>query len=117
MCLDLSKMDRILDVHPEDFDVTVEPGVTRKTLNNYLRDTGLWFTVGKMTCNITITHKASAGVKPKVTSYDYICWSMKEGAWLVLDLTRKSYKEGPIPLQDFTLSDLEMFISIPFLNS
>uniref|UniRef100_A0A8C7WV26 D-lactate dehydrogenase (cytochrome) n=2 Tax=Oryzias sinensis TaxID=183150 RepID=A0A8C7WV26_9TELE len=38
-------MDQILDLHPEDFDVTVEPAVTRKTLNAYLRDTGLWFPV------------------------------------------------------------------------
>ena len=40
-------MDQILDLHPEDFDVTVEPGVTQKTLNAYLRDTGLWFPVGQ----------------------------------------------------------------------
>uniref|UniRef100_A0A4W6EUI9 D-lactate dehydrogenase (cytochrome) n=2 Tax=Lates calcarifer TaxID=8187 RepID=A0A4W6EUI9_LATCA len=38
-------MDQILDLHQEDFDVTVEPGVTRKALNAYLRDTGLWFPV------------------------------------------------------------------------
>ncbi|KAI4877728.1 hypothetical protein NFI96_009690 [Prochilodus magdalenae] len=38
-------MDEVLDLHQEDFDVTVEPGVTRKALNSYLRDTGLWFPV------------------------------------------------------------------------
>ncbi|KAJ8248826.1 hypothetical protein GJAV_G00228160 [Gymnothorax javanicus] len=43
VCLSLRKMDSILDLHQEDFDVTVEPGVTRKALNYYLRDTGLWF--------------------------------------------------------------------------
>ncbi|KAF3854226.1 hypothetical protein F7725_022281, partial [Dissostichus mawsoni] len=36
---------KVLDLHPEDFDVTVEPGVTRKALNSHLRDTGLWFPV------------------------------------------------------------------------
>ncbi|XP_054631853.1 probable D-lactate dehydrogenase, mitochondrial [Dunckerocampus dactyliophorus] len=46
VCFSLRNMDQILDLHQEDFDVTVEPGVTRKTLNAYLRDTGLWFPVG-----------------------------------------------------------------------
>lgn len=45
VCLDVMKMDKILAVHPEDFDCQVECGVTRKTLNNYLRDTGLWFPI------------------------------------------------------------------------
>uniref|UniRef100_A0A8C6TH82 Probable D-lactate dehydrogenase, mitochondrial n=1 Tax=Neogobius melanostomus TaxID=47308 RepID=A0A8C6TH82_9GOBI len=45
VCFSLRNMDKILDLHMEDFDVTVEPGVTRKTLNTYLRDTGLWFPV------------------------------------------------------------------------
>uniref|UniRef100_H3CDX9 Probable D-lactate dehydrogenase, mitochondrial n=1 Tax=Tetraodon nigroviridis TaxID=99883 RepID=H3CDX9_TETNG len=45
VCLSLRKMDQVLDLHQEDFDVTVEPGVTRKALNAYLRDTGLWFPV------------------------------------------------------------------------
>ncbi|XP_018594959.2 putative D-lactate dehydrogenase, mitochondrial [Scleropages formosus] len=45
VCFSLRKMDRVLDLHQEDFDVTVEPGVTRKALNSYLRDTGLWFPV------------------------------------------------------------------------
>lgn len=46
VCFSLRNMDQVLDLHQEDFDVTVEPGVTRKALNSYLRDTGLWFPVG-----------------------------------------------------------------------
>ncbi|XP_046889682.1 probable D-lactate dehydrogenase, mitochondrial isoform X2 [Hypomesus transpacificus] len=45
VCFSLRNMDSVLDLHEEDFDVTVEPGVTRKALNSYLRDTGLWFPV------------------------------------------------------------------------
>lgn len=47
-------MDQVLDLHQEDFDVTVEPGVTRKTLNAYLRDTGLWFPVGQLHCFLVV---------------------------------------------------------------
>jgi len=39
-------MTEILSVHPEDFDCTVECGVTRLSLNSYLRDTGLCFPIG-----------------------------------------------------------------------
>lgn len=43
--LDLSRMNRILQVRPEDFDCTVEAGVTRNQLNKYIHDTGLFFPV------------------------------------------------------------------------
>ncbi len=43
--IDLSRMDRILAVHAEDLDCTVEAGVTRKMLNEFLRQDGLFFPI------------------------------------------------------------------------
>jgi D-lactate dehydrogenase (cytochrome) len=43
--LDFTQMDKVLAVHPEDMDVVVQPGITRKRLNEELRDTGLFFPV------------------------------------------------------------------------
>lgn len=48
VCVNLIRMDRILELNPEDFSVVVEPGVTRKALNTHLRDCGLWFPVGRL---------------------------------------------------------------------
>ncbi|KHK61778.1 MULTISPECIES: FAD-binding oxidoreductase [Pseudomonas] len=45
VCIDLSRMQRIIDVRPDDLDVTVEAGVTRMQLNAELRTTGLFFPV------------------------------------------------------------------------
>lgn len=48
VCINLTHMDRILELNTGDFSVVVEPGVTRKMLNTHLRDTGLWFPVGRL---------------------------------------------------------------------
>lgn len=45
LCLDLSSMDRVLEIDVENMLCVVEPGVTRGRLNEELRHTGLWFPV------------------------------------------------------------------------
>jgi D-lactate dehydrogenase (cytochrome) len=43
--LDVSRMNRVLKVHPEDLTVTVQPGVTRTQVNDEIRHTGLFFPI------------------------------------------------------------------------
>ncbi len=45
ICLDFRDMNRVLAVHAEDLDCVVEPGITRKQLNEYLRDKGVFFPI------------------------------------------------------------------------
>ena len=45
LCVDFSRMNRVLRLNAEDMDVVVQPGLTREALNIHLRDTGLFFPV------------------------------------------------------------------------
>ena len=43
--IDFRDMNKVLAVHAEDLDCVVEPGITRKALNEQLRDQGLFFPI------------------------------------------------------------------------
>ena len=43
--LDVSRMNRVLQINAEDLTVTVQPGVTRKQLNEAVKSTGLFFPI------------------------------------------------------------------------
>ncbi|MGE0055039.1 MAG: FAD-binding oxidoreductase [Hyphomicrobium sp.] len=45
LSIDLTRMDRVIAVRPQDLDCTIEAGVSRRRLNQELRDTGLFFPV------------------------------------------------------------------------
>ncbi|WP_280192828.1 FAD-binding oxidoreductase [Delftia sp. PS-11] len=43
--IDVSRMNRVLSVNTEDLTVTVQPGITRKQLNDAIKDTGFFFPI------------------------------------------------------------------------
>src|SRR6202795_4393488 len=45
ICLDFRDMNRVLAVHADDLDCVIEPGITRKQLNEHLRDQGVFFPI------------------------------------------------------------------------
>jgi D-lactate dehydrogenase (cytochrome) len=45
ICLDFRDMNRVFAVHAEDLDCVIQPGITRKQLNEHLRDQGVFFPI------------------------------------------------------------------------
>src|SRR5580698_6911775 len=45
ICIDFRDMNRLVAVHAEDLDCVIEPGITRKALNEQLRDKGVFFPI------------------------------------------------------------------------
>ncbi|WP_374309358.1 FAD-binding oxidoreductase [Dongia sp.] len=43
--IDMGRMNKVLEVNADDLDVKVEAGVTRKALNAYIKDQGLFFPI------------------------------------------------------------------------
>ena len=43
--IDVSRMNQVLSINAEDLTVTVQPGITRKQLNEAIKDTGLFFPI------------------------------------------------------------------------
>jgi D-lactate dehydrogenase (cytochrome) len=63
--VDLSQMNKVLAINPEDLTVTVQAGVTRKQLNQEIRDTGFFFPIdpdlptarGGFRCVVFVSHR------------------------------------------------------------
>lgn len=54
MCIDLLGLDERLDVGMEDFTAVVSAGVTRVQLNHFIKDTGLFFPLGRLNISVEI---------------------------------------------------------------
>lgn len=43
ICLDMGRMDKIIEFHPQDLDIVVQPAIGWEDLNEYLKESGMFF--------------------------------------------------------------------------
>lgn len=98
LCIDMSQMNAILQVNGEDLTATVQAGVTREALNQYLRDTGANATIGGMVATrASGTNAVRYGTKDVVLSLEVV---MPDGEIIRTDSRAKKSSAG----YDLTLS-------------
>ena len=100
-------MDSISDYHPEDFDVVVQPGVTREALNHFVKDDGLWFPVdpgaNASICGMCATGASGTNavrygtikVKKNILGFDII-GKLVGSAYFFISCTKISYFPGKL---------------------
>jgi D-lactate dehydrogenase (cytochrome) len=66
VCIDLSRMNKVINISPDDQSVTIEAGITREALNHELRTTGLHFPVDPG-ANATLGGMAATGASGTTT--------------------------------------------------